>query len=69
MLERLLHRNRNREAEDSYSPYVNIEGFNAGAVREMEDYYIRLGYMTEDDRMKIPEEIEFSNMSPSADHD
>ena len=59
MLERIFGKQAHEDDEPAVSPYVHMEGFDAGAVREMEDYYIHLGHMTEADRMVIPADIEF----------
>lgn len=50
-----------KQPQEERSPYVDMEGFDPQVVREMEDEYIRLGYITENDRMPIPREIEFPN--------
>lgn len=48
-----------RHTEEERSPYVDMEGFDPHIVREMENEYIRLGYMEEKDKMPIPHDIEF----------
>lgn len=59
MLERLFGKSTSVDVpEETYSPYVYFPDFDARIVREMEDEYIRLGHMTEADRMKIPPELE-----------
>lgn len=61
MLERLIPKKSN---EEEYPPYVYLPDFDPVVVREMEDEYIRLGYISEEDRMKIPREIENADRQP-----
>lgn len=59
MLERIFH--RDSQEPKPYSPLALEPDFDtetAQYVRLMEDELIRLGHMTEADRMRIPEEIE-----------
>jgi hypothetical protein len=62
VLERLLGRGASEtEAESEYSPHTLDPDFDAEEAREvrrMEDHYIHLGLMTEDERMAIPPEFE-----------
>ncbi|WP_143549030.1 hypothetical protein [Rhodococcus sp. ACS1] len=60
MIERMF--NRQPEEPEEYSPLVLAPDFDSESAkyaREMEDELIRLGHMKEDERMKIPPEIEF----------
>lgn len=60
MAERIFH--RKNQQDEAYTPLVLEPDFNtetAQYVRVMKDELIRLGHMTEADRMRIPEEIEY----------
>jgi hypothetical protein len=63
-LERLLGRGDDEtDADSEYSPHALDPDFDAEEAREvrrMEDNYIHLGLMTEDERMSIPPKFEYS---------
>jgi hypothetical protein len=64
MLEKMFNKANpsNEDAEQPESlgklPYEYESDFDVVAFRRMEDEYIRLGYMGEEERMQIPAEIE-----------
>jgi hypothetical protein len=60
MFEKFLRKGKREvDPRDQYEHFVWEEDFDAASYRQMEDYYIWLGHMKEEDRMPIPPEIEF----------
>ncbi|WP_147378921.1 hypothetical protein [Mycobacteroides abscessus] len=65
MLERIFkrHKKDDEPVKQEYPDFAYRRDFSAAAFRSMEDTYIRLGYMTEDERTPLPSEVEFPEQS------